>query len=253
MNHQGNEPRKTRKEHLEGVLPWLPCLPWFILSFAMSAAHAGRPLTTEDASTLEPKACQLETWVDRSRVASEWWTVPACNFGAGIEWQLGGARAFAAGTSAFTQAYAQAKTAFVSVNDSPWGIGLVLGMQRFRFRESDPDWSDPYAIVPVSFQLGSDGALLHLNAGWMRDRAQPRNVTLWGVALESPLGRSPLTILGEAFGENARNPFFRVGGRWSAIPNRLDFDLTAVARSGGTRAERFVSLGLYYKSDAFLP
>ena len=38
-----------------------------------------------------------------------------------------------------------------------------------------------------------------------------------------------------------------------AIEDRLDFDLTIVTRSGGTRAERFVSIGLYYKTPAFLP
>jgi hypothetical protein len=227
------------------VLPWciLFCIP----------AQAGRPLSTEDASILEAKTCQLETWVDRSREATDAWAVPACNFGAGIEWQLGGVRTFAEGSHAFSGAYAQAKAAFVSVNDHPWGVGLVAGVLRFPQREARDGWSDPYVIVPVSFQLGGDGALLHLNAGWLRNRAEQRNLTLWGVAAEAPVGSSGVTILGEAYGENSRNPFFRLGARWSVIENRLDLDLSAVARSGGTRAERFVSLGLYYKTDAFLP
>jgi hypothetical protein len=195
----------------------------------------------------------VETWVDRSRIASDTWVVPACNFGAGIEWQLGGARTFADGTSVFSEAYAQGKAAFVSVNDHPWGVGLVLGVLRSPAREVKRGWSDPYVLVPVSFRLGSAGALLHLNAGWLRDRGGQRNLTLWGVAAEAPVGDSGFTVLGEGFGENSRNPWLRIGARWTAIPNRLDFDLSAVARSGGTRAERFVSLGLYYKSDAFLP
>ena len=77
--------------------------------------------------------------------------------------------------------------------------------------------------------------------------------TLWGVAVESPIVGTRFTALGEAFGQNARNPFLRIGGRWNAIEGRLDLDLTVVARSGGTRADRFVSLGLYYKTDPFLP
>jgi hypothetical protein len=220
---------------------------------ASTAALAGRPLSTEDASVLEEKACQLETWVDRSREATEWWTVPACNFGANIEWQVGGARTYAGGTSGLSQAYVQAKTAFVSVDDHPWGVGLVLGVLRSPQREVRNGWSDPYFIVPVSFKLGEGGALLHLNAGSARDRAEGRNLTLWGVAAEAPLGETGFTVLGEVFGENSRNPFFRVGGRWSVIADRLDLDLTYVARQGGTSAERFVSLGLYYKFDAFLP
>jgi hypothetical protein len=224
-----------------------------VMLLATLPAEAGRPLSTEDASILEAKHCQLESWIDRSREATEAWAVPACNFGAGIEWQLGGVRTFADGGHAFSGAYAQAKAAFVSVEDHPWGIGLVAGVLRFPQREAKNGWADPYVIVPVSFQLGGDGALLHLNAGSVRDRAEKRNLTLWGVAAEAPLGRSGLTVLGEAYGENSRNPFFRVGARWTVIENRLDLDLSAVARSGGTRAERFLSLGLYYKSDAFLP
>ena len=191
--------------------------------------------------------------MDRSRVATDWWTAPACNFGANIEWQLGGARTFEAGTSAHTQAYAQAKTAFVSVNDNPWGVGLVLGTQRLPLRETHSSWGDPFVLIPVSFQLGGEGKLLHLNAGWLRNRAERRNLTLWGVAFEAPIADTAWTAVAETFGENARNPYFRLGGRWSVIKDRLDLDLTAVARSGGTSAERYVSLGLYYKTDAFLP
>lgn len=219
-----------------------------LLGVAACGANAGRPLTTEDASILEAKACQLEAWVDRSRDASAAWAVPACNFGAGIEWQLGAARTFGEGTHRFSAAYAQAKAAFVPVDDHPWGVGLVLGVQRFPLREAKRGWSDPFAIVPVSFRPGESGALLHLNAGWMRDRAERRNVTLWGVAAEAPVGGTPFTALAEAFGENARNPFFRIGGRWTAIEGRLVFDLSAVTRQGGTRAERYLSLGLYYKA-----
>lgn len=224
-----------------------------LLLFLALPVQAGRPLSTEDASVVDAKACQLEMWVDRSREATEWWTVPACNFGLGIEWQVGGARTFAAGTSVYSQAYAQAKAAFVSVSDSPWGVGLVVGAVRFPQREAGTKRDDPYLLVPVSFQLGSETRLLHLNAGSVRNREEGRNLTLWGVAFETALAGTLITLLGEAFGENSRKPFFRVGGRWSAIPNRLDFDLTAVDRSGGTRAERFISLGLYFKTDAFIP
>jgi hypothetical protein len=216
-------------------------------------AHAGRPLATEDASVLEAKHCQLETWVDRSRVATDFWTAPACNFGANIEWQLGGARTREGGVSALTQVYAQGKTVFRSVSDHPWGAGLIVGAVRQPRRDTETSWGDPYINIPVSFQLGDPDRLLHLNAGWLRDRADRRNITIWGIAAEAKLPGTPFTVLGETYGENAKNPFFRIGGRVSAIEDRLDFDLTFVTRSGGVRADRFVSLGLYYKSAAFLP
>jgi hypothetical protein len=213
-------------------------------------AQAGRPLSTEDASILEARACQLEAWVDRSREATDLWVVPACSVG-GIEWQAGGMRQFAAGTSYLEQAYAQAKTAFVPVDDNPWGVGLVLGVVRNPRREAQTGWGDPYVIVPLSFRLGEGGTLLHLNAGTVRNREEGRNLTLWGVAVEVP-ATEKLTLVGESYGENRSKPFFRLGGRWS-VAEGFDIDLTVVTRSGGTSAERFVSLGLYYKADSILP
>jgi len=215
-------------------------------------AHAGRPFTTDDASVLEAGSCQLEAWVDRSNVRTEGWVAPACNFGLGIEWQLGGARAHVDGRNAYSQSYAQGKFAFVSVADHSWGLGLVVGVQRFALREAERGWSDPYVLVPLSFQVGTEGALLHLNAGWTRDKAEARDVTPWGVAFETPVTGTPVTLLGEAFGLNAHHPMYRLGGRWNAAAKNLDLDLSWVTRPGGVRSERYVSIGLYYKFDSIL-
>jgi hypothetical protein len=229
-------------------------LRWLLVGLAMpGAVHAGRPLTTDDATILEPKACQLEAWVDRSRVATDFWAAPACNFGGHVEWQLGASRTHTDGQGALSQAYVQAKTVFISVDDNPWGAGLTVGVQRFPLRETESGWSNMYAIVPVSFQLGAPDRLLHLNAGWFRNSEEKRDLTLWGIAFEAPLAGIPLTVVGEVFGENASRPFYRVGGRWAQIAKNLDVDLTYVARSGGTKSEKFVSVGLYYKLENASP
>ena len=222
----------------------------FVLAAAMPAL-AGRPLTTEDASIQQEKACQVESWVDRSREATQSWFVPACNFGANIEWQLGFSRLHTQGRSAFSDSYFQGKTLFRSLDDSPWGVGLVAGVNRFPQHETHRGWENPYVIVPFSLTAGG-ATTLHFNAGWSQDRAERRNVTSWGVAAETTVTQR-LTLLGEAFGENARRPFFRAGGRMNAIKDTLDFDLTVVGRPGGTRGERFVSLGVFWQSGVFLP
>lgn len=223
----------------------------FLILLAALPAHAGRPLTTEDASLLEEKACQVEAWVDRSRDATQYWLVPACNFGANIEWQTGFARERVEGRSAFSEAYFQAKTVWRSIDDSPWGVGLVAGVGR-KQREKHRGWENPYVIVPVSATSDQAAATFHLNVGWSRDRAERRNTTLWGVAAETAV--SPrLTLLAEAFGENAARPFVRAGGRVTVIKDQLELDLTVVTRSGGSREDRFVSLGLFWQSGRFLP
>lgn len=217
---------------------------------AAASAFAGRPLSTEDASVLEEGRCQVEAWVDRSRESTTGWLVPACNAGAGIEWQVGFARTREQGTHRFSEAYAQAKRLFKEAGDeSPWGVGLVLGVTRHPLQESHRGWENPYAIVPVSFTIGE--SLLHLNAGWARDRESRRNVTLWGVAYEAPVTKR-LTFVAEAFGENSQRPFLRAGGRWSLVESVVDLDLTLVNRPGGTRGERFVSLGVFWQSDRFM-
>jgi hypothetical protein len=212
---------------------------------------AGRPLTTEDASVLEDKACQVEAWIDRGHDASTGWFVPACNFGGGIEWQTGFARTREAGESRFSEAYAQAKGLFrESSETSPWGVGWVLGVARRPLNESKRGWDNPYALLPVSVSAGE--FTFHVQPGWARDRERRRDTTVWGVAGEFA-ANDHLTFVAEAFGENSEKPFVRGGLRWTAIKDRLDIDLTYVARPGGTHEDRLVSLGFAWQSGKFLP
>lgn len=234
------------------ILPYLTQMRTYRLvatAFALAAMPAltGRPLSTEDASTLPDKACQVEAWIDRYREATQAWLVPACNFGGGIEWQLGAARTREAGRSAFSEAYLQAKTVLRSLDDSPWGVGLVAGVTRRPLAESHRGWSNPYLVVPVSFKLGEE-ALLHATVGASHHRAERRKVSLWGVAVEAPMAPRT-TFVAEAFGENAAMPFVRAGVRFAAIANRLDFDLTAVAKPRGDRDDRHISVGFTWVSN----
>ena len=222
-----------------------------LLAVASTPVFAGRPLTTEDASIQEDKACQVETWIDRSREATQGWFVPACNFGANIEWQTGFARTREEGSSRFSEAYFQAKTLWRPSEEAPWAIGLVTGVTR-KQRETHRGWENPYVTVPLSVTPESSVTTFHFNVGWSQDRADGRNATTWGVAGEHALS-TRLTLLAETFGENAARPFIRAGGRYSVVKDRLDADLTFVTRPGGTRADRFVSIGLFWQTGRFLP
>jgi hypothetical protein len=220
------------------------------LLLASLPATAGRPLTTEDASVLDDRHCQVESWVDRSRDSSQAWLVPACNFGGGIEWQLGAARSRADGASRFSEAYAQAKTLLRPRDASGWGVGIVAGLVRRPASERVRGFEHPYVTVPVTLEAGA--GLVHLNAGWSRDREARRDVTTWGLAGEVPVA-ARATLVAEAFGFNSERPFLRAGGRFNVLPNALDLDLTVVTRPGGTRDERLVSLGVFWQSGRFLP
>jgi hypothetical protein len=219
-------------------------------AFAPILALAGRPLTTEDADTLDDKACQVEAWVDHSRVETQAWMVPACNFGLGVEWQAGFSRAWSDGASRFPEAYVQAKSAWGTLGEGGWSVGLVGGV--VRRTEERTGWENPYALGVVSWAVGESPTRIHLNAGWSRNKLEGRNAFPWGAAIERPVSRA-LTLLAESFGENHGKPFFRMGGRYAAIENRLDFDLSVVTRSGANRSDRFISLGFHAQADRILP
>ena len=215
--------------------------------WAALPAIAARPLTTEDASILEEKACQVEAWLDRGQSATQAWMVPACNFGANIEWQVGFAKTHSVGRTFFSEAYAQAKSAWRW--DSSWSIGAVVGVTRHPLQALASGWDNPYAIVPLSADL--DGTTIHVNAGWSRDREAARNAFTWGLAVERQTAWRT-TLLAEAFGENGARPYLRAGARYAAWADRLDLDLSMVTRAGGGRAERLISLGLLLQTGRFL-
>ncbi|MDQ3028169.1 MAG: hypothetical protein M3R58_16925 [Pseudomonadota bacterium] len=215
--------------------------------------HAGRPLTTEDAAILAAKHCQAEAWIDRGHAATTGWFVPACNFGLDTELQLGVARTRAEGEARFSEAYFQAKRVLREMTDpEPWSVGLVVGVTKRPLNETHRGWQNPYVLVPFTQLICNTPFTVHANVGWARDREARRDLTLWGAALEAQVG-SNLTLLTEAYGQNSEKPFVRIGGRWNAITDRLDVDLTWVTRPGGSRDERFVSLGVSWQSGALLP
>jgi hypothetical protein len=230
-----------------------PRLLLFPLLALCLPAFAGRPLSTEDATTLDDGDCQLEAWANRTRAnTTEAVAVPACAF-LGIEAQLGTGWVRESGEKKLSAQFFQLKHAFRKVDDGEWGIAFVAGLARNRTRETASDWGDPYFIVPLSFGPGEDKDtrwLFHLNLGTTRNREEGRNLTLWGVAFEKPVTQH-LTLLAEAFGENTRDPFYRAGGRYTVIPNHLDIDFTYVGRSGGAKEDRLWSLGFHLEGSVF--
>jgi hypothetical protein len=213
--------------------------------------HAARPLTTEDAEVLDEKACQVEAWIDRSRTDTTGWLVPACNFGASLEWQFGIARVHADGASRLAESYVQVKTAWRASEESPWGIGAVAGLVRHPGHRSH-GWDNPFLTFPFTWRLGESSALLHANVGASRDREEGSTVATWGVAFETPASER-LTLLGEVFREDQGKPFVRVGARHALVKDRLDIDFTVVVRAGAQRSERLFSLGLAWQLGRLFP
>ncbi|MEO7405050.1 MAG: hypothetical protein ABIU95_15410, partial [Burkholderiales bacterium] len=99
--------------------------------FAVSGAHAARPLITDDARTVDPKACQVESWFRRNKTSDEFWAIPACNFTGNLELSVGGAIGRDTGRdnpgTRTNDVLVQGKTLFKPLTMNGYGAGLAVG------------------------------------------------------------------------------------------------------------------------------
>ena len=174
------------------------------------AVQAARPLVTDDARIVDPKACQLETWFRFNRGSTEYWAQPACNFTGNLELTLGGARTNSEGSTRTSDVVLQAKTVFKPLDTNDWGWGLTLGNVRHP-NTANTGAGDWYAYVPLSVSLNDDRVVIHTNLGWLRETPSRRNFLTWGVGTEVELTPSTWWI-GETFQQDAGRPFFQPCG-----------------------------------------
>jgi hypothetical protein len=215
---------------------------------AATAVHAARPLITDDARTVDAKACQVESWVKKNPESTEAWALPACNFTGNLELTLGGAMTREAGRTQTTDVVMQGKTLFKTMEANGWGMGLAAGTVRHA-RADTRDW---YAYVPISFSFRDDDVAIHTNLGWLREGETRRNRLTWGVGTEARLTESTW-LIAESFGQNQGKPFLQLGVRHWLVPDRVQLDVTYGNRTGGGNGERWFSIGLRLLSVPFLP
>jgi len=217
-------------------------------------AFAARPMITDDARVVDPKACQVESWMRFNRGSTEYWALPACNPLGFFELTYGGARIHddAAG-SAFTDNILQVKTIGKPLETNGWGWGIAAGTDRHLHRESANGWpGDWYMYVPVSVSFRDDDIVMHVNAGVTRHRDLDRNIGTWGLGSEIKL-RDDLFLIPETFGNDRGRPFYQLGLRYWIVKDRLQTDATFGNRLSGDTSERWFSLGLRILSPPFLP
>ncbi len=224
--------------------------PWHLLLVALcvpACAHAARPMITDDARLVDPKACQVESWVRRERTDTQSWAVPACNVTGNLELALGFGRIRDATGAVAHDRQVQAKSLVRPLATNGWGIGYAVGTVG---HSAAP--RDYYGYIPVSRSLLDDRVVLHFNAGLLRDGSRGQTRATWGVGSETQL--APRTwLVAEQFSQEEGRPFHHVGVRHWIVENRVQVDLTYGNRNGRSSQERWVSLGVRLLSPAFLP
>jgi len=151
-----------------------------------SPADAARPLVTDDAGVLEAGECELETFIERSRVRGEpayfgGSVQPGCGVGLRTQLSLIGARFD--GDPATTQAGFAGKTALIALTESR--AGLTIG---YSFEWSRPNGqscrSDTGLLIAIATFPFEQNWFAHINAGWRRTQQPREKIFFWGVAIE---------------------------------------------------------------------
>ena len=108
----------------------LKILVLFFIFGLLNHAEAARPMLTDDARIVDPKSCQLESWVRDSKHVTEYWALPACNVGENLEVTIGGSLEGENGHSSFANELYQIKSILQPIALNQTGFSIVLGNGR---------------------------------------------------------------------------------------------------------------------------
>lgn len=223
-----------------------------LLAAASGPTYAARPLITDDARIVDPKSCQLESWMQFQSGGNEYWALPGCNFTGNLELTLGGSLQRVDGALDATNVQFQAKTLLKPLETNGYGIALSGGAIHHPNAEQRKLFGNLYLNVPVSFSFADDRFVAHLNVGANRDTENDQTRMTWGVGTETQL-HPRVYLVAETFGENRGKPSFQAGFRFWVVQDRVQVDTTYGNVFGGGTGERFFTIGLRLLSPAFLP
>lgn len=221
-------------------MPKRPLFALLILLAIGPAAHAARPMITDDARLTDAGACQVESWGHLHGSQHEFWALPACNPGGNFELTFGGALAYADRHQESGAMVIQGKTLLKPLETNGYGIGLAAG---YATQPGSAHTGNPYFYVPVSFSLADDRVVIHTNLGYTRERENQENRLTWGLGSEIEI--TPRSyLIAESYGQDKGNPFFQMGVRYWIVPGHLQIDTTYGSRFGAIIDQHWFSIGL---------
>ena len=209
-------------------------------------------MITDDARTVDAKACQLETWQRVNRDNREYWALPACNFSGNLELTGGGGVEWGDGNRT-TDVVLQGKTLFKPLATNGYGIGLVVGTVRHpAINTGSNSLGDAYAYAPTSFSFADDRVVVHTNLGAQYAAAAGHLHATWGIGSEIQVSNRAW-VIGETFGRSQERSWFQVGLRYWIVPERVQIDTTYGNGYNLESSGRWISIGLRLLTPAFLP
>lgn len=191
-----------------------------LLLLILPSAQAGRPLFTDDTSTINRGMQQIETWVYRDHRSVQHWLIPTFGILDAVEVDAMGVQGTLTDETpdpyfASIQAI-QFKWLVIPSSDRWAGLafsGAAIPPVGRGFL-SNPDW-EYFGYVATTIRPAGELLHLHANAGIQTRRQQPdRPIYLyWAVAAELPLDEKT-DVFTEAL---AGDPYADTPGAWAQV------------------------------------
>jgi hypothetical protein len=226
-----------------------------LLFFTASHAWAARPMITDDARIVDPKSCQLESWVRSFRGAgTEYWALPGCNPFGGFEFTLGPAHASLPDKQGDWKTLWQFKTLFKELETNGWGWGFALGNLSSRPYEPFLKSKELFVNVPISASFMDDKVVMHLNIGGAHTRGNSGSFAYtWGLGTEIELTEK-IYLIAETYSQRDLPVEGQLGIRYWIVKDRVQVDATVGTELTGSVVHgRWFTIGLRLLSPAFLP
>jgi hypothetical protein len=216
-----------------------------------SVAQAARPMMTDDARIVDPKSCQLESWVRDSKHMTEYWAQPGCNVSENAEITIGGSLEGEHGHSSFANEIYQIKSIIRPIDINQTGYSIVLGNARDPKRVTNKIIQDWYINVPISYPY-NDRLVIHTNLGITHLTDEHTEKINWGLSTEYNYNER-VDLISEVFNQSSNSTYFQFGLRYWLIKNRAQIDTTYMNSFNHFEEDQSFSIGLRLLSVPFLP
>jgi hypothetical protein len=216
----------------------------------VAPAQAGRPLNTDDAGVLGAGECELEGAALRLSAPGARATETGLQVGCGVGWHSQVAVGLAIGRA---DGQRESGLALAGKTGLWQGAGddaaaLTLGWRLSGGKSTGGGWHHAGTDLSLiaSLPVAADYKL-HANLGHARDEIEHRHATSWGLAIEhAGFAAAPrLAAMGELFGDDREAPWWNLGLRFAAVPERLFLDASYGRQLVGGRP-RVVTLGFKF-------
>ena len=219
--------------------------------FYLNLSYAARPMLTDDARIVDPKACQLESWIRDSKHITEYWALPSCNVSENLEVTIGGSLEGENGHSSFANELYQLKTIIQPIAINQTGVSIALGNGRDPKRTINKAIQDWYLNVPISYPY-NDRLVIHTNLGVTHLTDEKTEKMNWGLSSEYNYNEH-IDLISEVFNQSSNSTYFQFGLRYWLIKNRAQIDTTYMNSFNHIGEDQSFSIGIRLISLPFLP